>query len=330
MYKKINIFLNNKINCTTKKYSLIIGLNPSKGARSPTLWNKVYKNLKINCKMYPVDISKKNLPKFIKEIKKDKNFVGSAVTMPYKEVIIRYIDEVHLSVKKIKSINTIVKKNNKLIGYNTDYLACKKTLTKFKRRKKILILGAGGVGKSAILSAAEVFKKAKIFIYNRNYRKLLKFSSNLKNNNIKILKNFNMISKMTGVDMVVNATSVGFDLWQKNKKGYFNLNIFSPIGVSKRLNFVKYKNYSNFFKKNIEIFKKNAFSTFEFFNKNKKCDVFDIIYYPAETPLIKISNQFSNKVFNGLDMNLDQAVLGFSIVNNIKNTNLVKKLMLKK
>ena len=88
MDKKINIFLNNKINCITKKYSLIIGLNPSKGARSPTLWNKVYKNLKINCKMYPADISKKNLSKFIEEIKKDKNFVGSAVTMPYKEDII--------------------------------------------------------------------------------------------------------------------------------------------------------------------------------------------------------------------------------------------------
>ena len=330
MDKKINIFLNNKINCITKKYSLIIGLNPSKGARSPTLWNKVYKNLKINCKMYPADISKKNLPKFIEGIKKDKNFVGSAVTMPYKEDIICYIDEVHLSAKKIKSINTIVKKNNKLIGYNTDYLACKKTLNKFKKRNKILILGAGGVGKSAILSVAEVFKKAKIFIYNRNYQKLLKFTSNLKNNNIKILKNFNMISKMTEVDMIVNATSVGFDLWQKDKKGYFNLNIFSPIGDLKKLNFVKYKNHSNFFKKNIEIFKKNAFSTFEFFNKNKKCDVFDIIYYPAETPLIKIAKQFSNKVFNGLDMNLDQAVLGFSIVNNIKDTNLVKKLMLKK
>ena len=297
MEKKINIFLNNKINCTTKKYSLIIGLNPSKGARSPTLWNKVYKNLKINCKMYPADISKKNLQKFIEEIKKDKNFVGSAVTMPYKEDVIRYIDEIHLSAKKIKSINTIVKKNNKLIGYNTDYLACKKTLNKFKKKKKILILGAGGVGKSAILSVVEVFKKAKIFIYNRNYKKLSKFTSNLKNNNVKILKNFNIISKMTGVDMVVNATSVGFDLWQKDKKGYFNLNIFSPIGILKGLNFVKYKNHSSFFKKNIEIFKKNAFSTLEFFNKNKKCEVFDIIYYPTETPLIKIAKQFSKEKF---------------------------------
>ena len=124
----------------SNKYAAIIGLNPSKGARSPKLWNKVYKKLKINCQMYPADISKKNLPSLIKEIKKDDDFLGSAVTMPYKEKILKYIDKIDVNSKKIGSINTILKKNKKLIGYNTDYLACKKTLSKFKKKKKILIL----------------------------------------------------------------------------------------------------------------------------------------------------------------------------------------------
>ena len=43
--------------------------------------------------------------------------------------------------------------------------------------------------------------------------------------------------------------------------------------------------------------------------------------------LIKVANKFNNKNLNGLDMNLDQAVLAFSIVNNFKNKNKIKKLM---
>jgi shikimate 5-dehydrogenase len=42
--------------------------------------------------MYPADISTKNLSRLVKEIKNDKDFVGSAITMPYKEEILKYID----------------------------------------------------------------------------------------------------------------------------------------------------------------------------------------------------------------------------------------------
>ncbi len=327
MRKKINRIIDNKIIFKSKKYSLIIGLNPSSGARSPKLWNKVYKKLKINCQMYPADISKKNLPSLIKEIKKDDDFLGSAVTMPYKEKILKYIDKIDVNSKKIGSINTILKKNKKLIGYNTDYLACKKTLSKFKKKNKILILGAGGVGKSAILSALEVFKNKKIFVLNRNYKKLMNFISRLNNRNLKILKNFKMISKIENIDMIINATSVGFNLWQRNKTGYFNQAFFSPVGIFKKLIFVKQKNSKEFIYKNKKIIDQNISSTFEFFNKNKRCQVFDIIYDPLETPLIKVANKFNNKNLNGLDMNLDQAVLAFSIVNNFKNKNKIKKLM---
>ena len=73
-----------------------------------------------------------------------------------------------------------------------------------------------------------IFKNQKIFIYNRNYKKLLNFTSKLKNKNIENLRlrlNFNL----TKVDLIVNATSVGFNLWQNNKKGYFNLSCFSLL-----------------------------------------------------------------------------------------------------
>ena len=51
------------------------------------------------------------------------------------------------------------------------------------------------------------------------------------------------------MDLLVNATSVGFNLWQNNKKGYFNLSCFSPIGNTGGLHPVKSKNLNYFLKK---------------------------------------------------------------------------------
>ena len=59
MKKEIQNLISNKLNINTKKYSLIIGSSPSYGARSPILWNKVYKSLSVRCKMYPADLQKK-------------------------------------------------------------------------------------------------------------------------------------------------------------------------------------------------------------------------------------------------------------------------------
>ena len=46
-----------------KNYTLIIGKSPSKGARSPTLWNKVFKKKKIDCEMFPLDVSNSKILK---------------------------------------------------------------------------------------------------------------------------------------------------------------------------------------------------------------------------------------------------------------------------
>ena len=57
-----------------KPFAAIIGLSPSKGARSPTLWNKVYKSLKKPIKMIPLDCKKQNIKKLFNELQKNKNY----------------------------------------------------------------------------------------------------------------------------------------------------------------------------------------------------------------------------------------------------------------
>ena len=328
---ELNSYLTNNISIKEKKFALILGENPSQGARSPKLWNKVYKKLKKNIKIYPADISHKNLSKVMNHLKKNNNFLGGSVTMPYKEEAIRYLDNVDKNSKKIGSINTIVKLKNKLIGYNTDYLGSLETLKslKIKRKKSILIIGCGGAGKSTIASVLTFFKGYKFFFFNRNKKKLKKFLKKFREKkNIYIVKDYRQLCKLKGVGLVINTTSIGFDSWIKKNNKFFNLKFFSPLSKISKINFVKKKNSNLFQKINKSKIKKNEKITKNFISNNSSVKIFDIIYKPSTTKLMH-SNKIKSNNINGLKMNLMQAVKGFMLVNNIKNKNLVFKVMKK-
>ena len=107
--ENLNKIISNTISTKKKEYALIIGETPSSGARSPKLWNKVYRIQNKKTKMFPADISSKNLKILMNYLKLDDLFIGSAVTTPYKEVILKYIESISLEAKTIESINTIKK-----------------------------------------------------------------------------------------------------------------------------------------------------------------------------------------------------------------------------
>ena len=128
-------FIDNKINLDrSQEFVTILGSKPSKGARSPALWNRAYKKMKINRIMIPLDVKSNNLKKLIYSLKKNNNFHGCSVTIPYKEDIMKYLDEVDQDARKIGSVNTIIKKDLKLIGYNTDLMGCNYSLDKLKKK----------------------------------------------------------------------------------------------------------------------------------------------------------------------------------------------------
>ena len=174
--KYLNKILNNKITFKEKNnFALIIGLTPSKGARSPALWNSAYKFFNKKTKMFPADVKEKNLGKLCNYLKSNRYFLGSSVTVPYKEKIMKYLDHIDENAKSIGSINTIVNKNGKLFGLNTDYSGSIYTLKKIKikrSKQKILVFGCGGAGKACIVSVINYFKNSQIQLFNRNSVKL--------------------------------------------------------------------------------------------------------------------------------------------------------------
>lgn len=99
-----------------------------------------------NYELFEIEESK--LEAFL--IKKD--FRAINVTIPYKEKVIPYLDFISEEAKNIGAVNTVVNKNGKLFGYNTDFLGVKSLIQKNNIdvfNKKVVILGSGGTSKTA-------------------------------------------------------------------------------------------------------------------------------------------------------------------------------------
>ncbi len=203
-----------------EKY-LVIG-NPIEHSLSPKLHNYWFKKNNIDANYDKKLINDGDLKKIIFEIKK-KNIMGINVTVPFKKLIIPFLDELSPEASQSQSVNTISEKNGKIIGHNTDIAGFELGLRHFKydvKNKKVFILGAGGAASSIIL-ALNKMKASKIILSNRTKEK----AENMKN----LFKFLDVVEwgELPNFDMIINATSVGL-------KKDDNINFdYSKIGSNK-------------------------------------------------------------------------------------------------
>ena len=194
-----------------KKY-LVIG-NPIDHSLSPKLHNKWFKIKKIRAVYDKKKIEEKDLKEIINKVKNE-TIDGINVTVPFKKLVIPFLDELTPEANRVQSVNTILKKNNKVIGANTDIYGFEASLAyfgNFKLKNKIIfILGAGGVV-SSIIYVLKKMGVAKITVSNRTKKKV----EDLK----KIYPDLEIIDwgKNIEFDMIINATSLGLD--EKDKIG---------------------------------------------------------------------------------------------------------------
>ena len=106
---EINKLSSNRVDIPNKEsYSVILGLNPSKGARSPVLWNYAYEHFSINSKMIPIDVNEKNFEKLLAVLQQDQAFSGGAIAAPHKEAAAAYIgSNVTKEAQSIGAINCL-------------------------------------------------------------------------------------------------------------------------------------------------------------------------------------------------------------------------------
>ena len=264
-----------------KKY-LVIG-NPIRHSLSPLTHNYWIKKYRLIDSAYEKrKIEEKDLEIIIKEIREDE-IVGVNVTVPFKKLIIPFLDKLDLSAEETQSVNTLFKINNKIVGYNTDRNGFWDTIknfyptTKDSRKppplegKHIFILGAGGVT-SSVISALKSGGANNIILSNRTKEK----ANQLK----KLFPELEVMDwgkKPPTCDIVINTTSIGLNKNEEIK--------------------IDFSDYDKNFHKNFLFY--------------------DLIYNPKETVFLKKARLRGNKTMNGKMMFLNQAKYAFNIWTNI-------------
>jgi len=185
-----------------KKY-LVIG-NPIKHSLSPKLHNYWIKENNIDAVYDKKQLKENDIEGIINEVKNEK-IDGINVTIPFKKSVISFLDQLTPLADQTQSVNTIFRKNNKVIGDNTDIGGFElgfKHINYDLKNKKVFILGAGGVVSSIIL-ALKRLGAAKITLSNRTKEK----AENIK----KIFSDLEIIDwgEIPDFNMIINATSLG-------------------------------------------------------------------------------------------------------------------------
>ncbi len=272
-----NLLENSYIYPKNKIFASIIGEHPSQGARSPKLWDAAFLSHKIDCKMLPMDVSLPNLKNLLEVLEKDINFIGGSVTTPYKELVAQWLTTERMTpeANSIGAVNCLFRNNNgRLFGTNTDGEAA---LFSFKSNygdvagKNILLLGPGGAGKAV----------AAFFANATQPKGKLFLAGRLNyvegNNLAKKLNAFKWVQweaideLLSKIDILINCTSLGFGK-------AININPIHSNQITKL---------------------------------HSKCIVYDIIYQPELTQLLKASQKRGLQILNGYEMNLEQAVIAY-------------------
>lgn len=189
----------------------IVGIfgDPIEHTLSPLIHNTAFQELRLDYCYVPFHVKKEKLKEAVSAIRA-LNIKGVNITVPHKESVMQYLDEISEEAKYIGAVNTVLNDEGILKGFNTDSKGFIMSLKEQKvpvKDKNILVLGAGGAAKAIIYGILK--EKGRIYIFNRTVSKAYKIKDSFSNlGQIEIVEKIDP-SLMHKINIIVNATSLG-------------------------------------------------------------------------------------------------------------------------
>jgi len=262
-----------KITSRTRLYG-IIG-NPIGHSLSPVMQNAAFEAVGLDAVYLALRVESSLLRQAIEGFRAI-NLLGFSVTIPHKVAVMKYLDELDGSAATIGAVNTVINREGKLIGYNTDgtgALAALREAGVDLQGRRILLLGAGGAARALAFSLAETAER--ITILNRTVSKAEGLAEDVRKVTEAIvvhgrLDPSTLSVESSSADLLVNATSVGMNPKPEE----------TPIDA-----------------------------------KLLRSDmvVFDIVYSPLETRLLREARDVGAKGIGGLMMLVHQGAQAFEL-----------------
>lgn len=179
---------------------------PIRHSLSPVFQNALLEYAGINGVYLAFEVKPEDLKKAVLGFKAI-GVRGINVTIPHKEAIMEYLDEIDPVAQEIGAVNTVKFEEGKAIGYNTDwigFLRALKMLLPSIEGKRVLLLGAGGTARAVIY--ALLYERAELFLWNRTKEKALELVKRFNDRLTAVNRPEEVIEK---VSVIVNTTSVG-------------------------------------------------------------------------------------------------------------------------
>lgn len=250
--------------------------NPIKHSISPFIHNSAFEATNTNGVYLAWEVDATELAETVANIRRYQMY-GINLSMPYKEQVIPYLDQLSEEACLIGAVNTVVNREGTLIGYNTDGKGFFKSLPSFKiSRKRLVLLGAGGAAKAILaqaildgVSQISIFVRSSSMEKTRPYLEKIQNATGFRVDLFALEDVQDLQDSITKADLLVNATSVGMD------------GSSQPIPTSIVL--------------------------------PEMLLVADVIYQPFETSFLKWARNQGNKSINGLGMLLYQAAEAFEL-----------------
>ena len=250
--------------------------NPIKHSISPFIHNSAFEATNTNGVYLAWEVDATELAETVANIRRYQMY-GINLSMPYKEQVIPYLDQLSEEACLIGAVNTVVNREGTLIGYNTDGKGFFKSLPSFKiSKKRLVLLGVGGAAKAILaqaildgVSQISVFVRSSSMEKTRPYLEKMQNATGFRVDLFALEDVQDLQDSITKADLLVNATSVGMD------------GSSQPIPTSIVL--------------------------------PEKLLVADVIYQPFETPFLKWAKNQGNQSINGLGMLLYQAAEAFEL-----------------
>ena len=260
------------INPQTRVYALIG--NPVSHSMSPAIHNAAFMELNLDC-IY-VAFKVEDVKSAMAGMRGLGNFRGMSVTIPHKIEVMQYVDEIPDVDRYIGSINTVVKEDGKLIGFNTDGPGALKAIVDGGVElagKNVLMLGAGGAARAIAFTLAQKGNIGKLVLLDINEEFLSQLTGDLKNGTDAVivdgaLNSAAVAEHMASADLIINCTPVG--MHPNEDASLVDEALFRHGQV-----------------------------------------VFDVVYNPLETKMLRQAKGKGLKVIQGVEMFINQAILQF-------------------
>lgn len=226
------------------------------------------------------EVNRRSLRGFINKLRSTSDMVlGCNVTVPHKEAVIRWLDEISPEAMRVGAVNTIINNNGYLRGHNTDiYGFCKSLENHYSFSpvdKSVLVIGSGGAGRSVAFALADLGVRS-ITLANRTLARAERLAIELKGlvSQVKVMSLISTDIKRvaSGMDMIVNCTTLGM-----SGSCQETMPILQASDIPKH------------------------------------ALVYDLVYNPFETPLIKEASKAGAMTLGGLTMLIYQGAAAFEL-----------------